>query len=167
MTGSDAAASAASSGAAAPAGSAGPSPHGDDSLYERLGGAGPLEALVDHFYRGVAEDATLRPLYPEDDLDGARQRLAAFLVQLTGGPRRYAELRGDPRLRMRHLAFPIGPAAAAAWLARMGDALAATPLPPGPAGELRAYFERTAAFLVNDGGLSLRGEAPAGSAPGT
>lgn len=116
---------------------------------------------MERFYEGVAVDPVLRPLYP-DDLDAARHRLAAFLVQLAGGPRRYEALRGEPRLRLRHLAFPIGTAEAAAWLERMKAALAAVALPEDVAGELRAYFERTAAFLVNEGGLALRGGGPGG-----
>lgn len=136
------------------------------SLYERAGGATVLEALVERFYEGVAVDPVLRPLYPEEDLGPARERLTAFLVQLTGGPRRYESLRGEPRLRMRHFAFPIGEAEAEAWLARMEAALAAVGLPGDVEAELRTYFSRTAAFLVNEGGLSLRGPGAVGGAPG-
>lgn len=135
------------------------------TLYERLGGAGPIEAVVGRFYEGVAVDPVLRRLYP-DDLEGAKERLAAFLVQLAGGPRLYEELRGEPRLRQRHLGFPIGTAEATAWLERMGAALGAVALPEEVAGELRTYFERTAAFLVNQGGLSLRGGTGGGAGRG-
>jgi hemoglobin len=135
------------------------------SLYERAGGAAAFEALAVRFYEGVASDDVLRPLYPDGDLSAARERLAAFLVQLAGGARRYEALRGEPRLRLRHLRFRIGERERAAWLARMGEALHESGLPKDVSDELRTYFERTAAFLVNDGKLSLRGEAMADAGP--
>jgi hypothetical protein len=52
-----------------------------------------------------------RPRGQVDDLAGAEQRLRDFLVGRFGGPQRYIEERGHPRLRMRHLPFPITPAA--------------------------------------------------------
>lgn len=128
----------------------------DRSLYDRAGGAGPLEAVIGRFYDGVAEDEVLRPLYPGEDLSAARERLSAFVVQLAGGPRRYEALRGEPKLRLRHLAFPIGDREAEAWLARMDAALEDVELPDDVAGELRAYFAKTAAFLRNQG-LALGG----------
>lgn len=143
-------------------------PHGDErraSLYDRAGGATALEALVARFYAGVAEDPVLRPLYPDEDLAAAEERLAAFLVQLAGGPRRYEALRGEPQLRLRHLAFPIGERERVAWLTCMGAALEASDVPDDVAAELRSYFERTAAFLVNRGGLQLRGRGAAPASP--
>ena len=125
------------------------------SLYERAGGAGVFEAIVARFYDVVAGDPVLRPLYPEQDLAPAEDRLAAFLVQLAGGPQRYAAMRGHPQLRLRHMAFPISPAEGGAWLAAMERALDGVSLPPDVRAELWTYFERTAAFLVNTGGLTL------------
>ncbi len=77
------------------------------TLYDQVGGMPFFEALVDRFYRGVASDDVLRPLYPEADLAGARRRLTLFLVQYWGGPATYLEVRGHPRLRARHASFPI------------------------------------------------------------
>lgn len=123
-------------------------------VWERLGGeaGGASEAilaLVDAFYEGVPSDPHLGPMYPKDDLVGAKERLALFLLQRFGGPALYAEKRGHPRLGMRHSPFSIGPAARDAWLARMRHALDATPALAPVRAELDAFFEGVAVFLQN------------------
>ncbi len=73
------------------------------SFYDEVGGAETFQTIVSTFYQLVRDDEILRPLYPEDDLDGAEERLRMFLEQYWGGPpRTYSDLRGHPRLRMRH-----------------------------------------------------------------
>jgi len=81
--------------------------------------------LVDRFYDGVIADPVLAPLYPADDLDGARERLRMFLVQFWGGPQTYSEQRGHPRLRMRHAPYVIGEAEREAWFRLMANAVGA------------------------------------------
>jgi hemoglobin len=104
----------------------------------------------------VAGDPVLRPLYPED-LAESREHLALFLAQYFGGPPRYSEKRGHPRLRMRHLPFPIGPRERDAWIAHMESAVEAVAI-PSPAREVMLdYFRRTADFLVNRPEPSLEG----------
>jgi hemoglobin len=99
----------------------------EQTLYERVGGQPFFEALVDHFYDGVAGDAALLALYPEpDDLGPARERLMRFLVQYWGGPTTYSDARGHPRLRMRHAPFAIGPLERDRWLLHMRAAIDAT-----------------------------------------
>ena len=95
----------------------------EPTLYELAGGLPFFARLVDRFYEGVAVDPVLRPLYPEDDLAGARRRLTLFLVQYWGGPTTYLEERGHPRLRARHSPFPIDIDARDRWLACMGQAI--------------------------------------------
>ena len=118
-------------------------------LYEAVGGMPFFEALVDRFYEGVAADPSLRPIYPEPDLAGARHRLTLFLAQYWGGPRTYDAERGHPRLRMRHAPFAIGPAERDAWLSHMRDAIASLSPPPDMAARLHAYFEMTADAMRN------------------
>lgn len=91
--------------------------------YEEFGGEQFFVDLVADFYQGVAEDPLLRPMYPEQDLGPAADRLRLFLMQYWGGPRTYSELRGHPRLRMRHAPYAIDEAAKEAWLTHMRDAL--------------------------------------------
>jgi hemoglobin len=114
-----------------------------------------FEELVDRFYAGVEGDDLLRPMYP-DDLGGARRRLALFLIQYWGGPGTYSELRGHPRLRMRHMPFPVDIAARDAWLGHMTAAVqstvAATGAPEMVGEALLDYFTRSADFLRNTDG---------------
>lgn len=118
------------------------------AIYARIGEDGPFFDLVEAFYRGVEADALLRPLYP-DDLTRAKQHLAWFLIQRFGGPARYGEERGHPRLRMRHVPFRIGLAESRAWLRCMAAAVESTPAFVPSAGILDRYFADSAAFLIN------------------
>lgn len=128
------------------------------TFYEEIGGHETFVALVDRFYEGVAEDPSLREMYPEEELAGARHRLTTFLEQYWGGPKTYGEERGHPRLRMRHAVFAVSPAAKDAWLRHMRAAVDSLDLPPLHEQTLWDYLDRAAHSLVNtvDGG-----EAPA------
>ena len=97
------------------------------TFYEAVGGEETFRRLVARFYEAVATDPILRPLYPEEDLGPAEERLRMFLIQYWGGPGTYSELRGHPRLRMRHVRLTLGgrtrPVAdASADTARLGGA---------------------------------------------
>lgn len=118
------------------------------TMYERVGGGDFFTDLVDRFYDGVAGDPVLRPLYP-DDLAESREHLAMFLVQYWGGPTRYAETRGHPRLRMRHAPFVIGELERDAWLRHMTEAVASAGLAPDDERELLDYFRMAAHQLMN------------------
>jgi hemoglobin len=105
--------------------------------------------LVSGFYRQVPGDDILGPMYPAGDLAGAEERLRDFLIFRFGGPQRYLENRGHPRLRMRHNPFPIGGAARDRWVQLMDRALREASLPPEAEQVLREFFESTATFLIN------------------
>jgi hemoglobin len=111
--------------------------------------------LVDAFYEGVETDEVLRPMYPAD-LDGAKARLAMFLVQYWGGPTTYSDNRGHPRLRMRHAPFVVNEASRDAWLRHMSAALAGTTerrgTPEIVVETIAEYFANTAEFLRNSEG---------------
>jgi hemoglobin len=117
-------------------------------MFDRVGGEAFFVRLVADFYRGVAQDPLLRPLYP-DDLSTPEDHLRAFLIQYWGGPDDYSRSRGHPRLRLRHAPFVIGPAERDAWLAHMTAAVRAAPLTAEDEAELVAYFEMAASSLVN------------------
>src|SRR5690349_443276 len=91
-------------------------------VYNRVGEVG-FERLVAAFYRQIPGDDLLGPMYPKEDLVGAELRLREFLIQRFGGPTRYSDQRGHPRLRMRHGPFPIDRAARDRWMELMGRAL--------------------------------------------
>ena len=119
------------------------------SFYDEVGGHATFERLVDSFYRGVADDEVLRPMYPEEDLEPAKERLTLFLAQYWGGPTTYSQQRGHPRLRMRHAAFHVNPDARDRWLAHMRTALDELDLPPLHEATLWDYLQRAAFAMVN------------------
>ena len=121
----------------------------DEIFFEQIGGSATFHKLVDVFYEGVAKDELLRPMYPEEDLGPAKERLRMFLEQYWGGPHTYSEQRGHPRLRMRHNVFPITPAAKDAWLKHMRSAVDSLELSPLNDATLWDYLERAAHSLVN------------------
>ena len=119
------------------------------TVYELAGGEPTFRALVRRFYAGVAEDPVLRPVYPEEDLSGATERLTLFLIQYWGGPSTYSEQRGHPRLRMRHQPFAIGQAERDAWLRHMTGAVESLELAPPVRHALLDYFEKASTAMIN------------------
>jgi hemoglobin len=117
--------------------------------YSALGGEETFRILVDEFYAGVASDPLLRPLYPEEDLGPANDRLRKFLIQYWGGPNTYSQERGHPRLRQRHAPFRITHAEREAWLKHMRHAVDVLELDPELDKMLWDYLERAALFMVN------------------
>ncbi|MQA27663.1 MAG: globin [Micromonosporaceae bacterium] len=120
-----------------------------ESFYDAVGGSETFRKLVDEFYAGVADDPVLRPLYPDQDLGPAAERLRMFLEQYWGGPRTYSDERGHPRLRMRHAPFAIGERERDAWLSHMRRAVESLDLPDELAAPLWDYLVRAAHFMVN------------------
>ena len=96
-------------------------------------------------------DDILGPMYPKADLAAAEERLRDFLIGRFGGPTRYIEQRGHPRLRMRHAPFPIGRDARDRWMELMTKALDAAHLPPDVSAFLRDFFDAVATMMVNRG----------------
>jgi hemoglobin len=120
----------------------------DDNVYARIGEGG-FERLVRAFYARVPGDDILGPMYPADDLADAEVRLRDFLVGRFGGPPRYINERGHPRLRMRHAPFAIDRRARDRWVQLMSDALDETRLPDDVTTLLRDFFGNTATFMIN------------------
>lgn len=118
------------------------------TIFDAVGEDG-VARLVAGFYRRVPGDDLLGPMYPEGDLDGAERRLCDFLVYRFGGPARYIEERGHPRLRMRHAPFPIDRAARDRWTAHMDAALAECGFDRRVADAIRAFLGDVATFLIN------------------
>jgi hemoglobin len=120
------------------------------TLYDAVGGEPTFRKLVARFYSLVADDLDiLRPLYPDADLGPAEDRFRMFLIQYWGGPQTYTELRGHPRLRMRHAPFAIGPIQRDAWLAAMRAAVDEAEIPEPYQTQLLSYFASTADHMVN------------------
>ncbi|MBP0596802.1 group II truncated hemoglobin [Herbaspirillum sp. LeCh32-8] len=88
------------------------------TTFDLIGGAEKLREMVDRFYDLMdlePEFAGIRAMHPPS-LDGSREKTYMFLSGWTGGPNLYIEQYGHPRLRMRHLPFPIGVSERDQWL---------------------------------------------------
>jgi len=120
----------------------------EEEVFTSVGEEG-FTRLVRAFYARVPGDAILGPMYPAGDLAGAEARLRDFLIGRFGGPPRYIEQRGHPRLRMRHLPFTIDQAARDRWMALMDRALDEARLPEEATSLLREFFHAMATFMIN------------------
>ena len=120
----------------------------EEEVYAVIGDQG-FDRLVGAFYAQVPADPILGPMYPADDLAGAEQRLRDFLIGRFGGPARYVEQRGHPRLRMRHMPFAIDTPARDRWVALMDRALDQADLPAEAVSLLRECFHGVATFMIN------------------
>jgi hemoglobin len=132
----------------------GPVAETPQTFYDAVGGAATFRTIVSRFYELVSEDEVLRPLYPDDDLAAAEDRLRMFLEQYWGGPRTYSDQRGHPRLRMRHAPYRIGFIERDAWLRCMHTAVASVDsatLDDEHRAELLGYLEMAAQAMVNSG----------------
>ncbi|MCE2941443.1 MAG: group II truncated hemoglobin [Gemmatimonadota bacterium] len=106
--------------------------------FEQLGGADAVRALVDRFYDlmdTAPEAAAIRALHARN-LKVSREKLTMYLTGWTGGPPLYEQAYGHPRLRMRHLPFPIASRERDEWLWCMDRALDGQPMPD----EVRAFL---------------------------
>ena len=106
-----------------------------------------MEPLLADFYARI-DASPIRRLFPSD-LEPVRARQFAFQSELWGGPPRYTSWRGHPRLRQRHLPFPIGLAEAEAWLACMREAVVASAMPEAARTGYLEQMRRTAMAMIN------------------
>jgi hemoglobin len=120
----------------------------EEHLYAVIGEDG-FARLVRAFYAQVPGDDVLGPMYPAHDLVGAEERLRDFLIGRFGGPPRYIEQRGHPRLRMRHAPFAIDEAARNRWVELMDRALDEARLPGDATSLLREFLHAMATFMIN------------------
>ena len=120
-----------------------------ETFYEQVGGEPTFRFIVRRFYEEVAKDELLRPIYPEEDLGPAEERLRLFLIQYWGGPTTYSEQRGHPRLRMRHAPFKVGPTERDAWLRCMRIAVDEAGLQQEHRERLWQYLEMAAHSMMN------------------
>ncbi|MCA9294238.1 MAG: group II truncated hemoglobin [Phycisphaerales bacterium] len=116
--------------------------------YDAIGGDAGVRGLVDAFYDRVAHDPLMRAMH-KPDLTEAREKLFEFLSGWLGGPQLYIERHGHPRLRMRHMPFPIDDAAVEAWLACMHGAMKDRQITGPLYSFLSSRFTHTANFMRN------------------
>jgi hemoglobin len=122
--------------------------------FEWIGGEAKVHALVERFYDLMDLEpgyAALRAVHGSD-LAKARQHLFWFLCGWLGGPQHYTERFGHPRLRARHMPFPIGILERDQWLACMDQAMGETGVPEGLRERLKDSFFQTADWMRNKNG---------------
>jgi hemoglobin len=120
----------------------------EKNIYAIIGEEG-FARLVGAFYRQVPHDDILGKMYPASELAAAEQRLRDFLIYRFGGPQRYIEERGHPRLRARHMPFQIDLVARDRWMQLMDKAFAEAALPLEVEQFLRAFFDHMSTFMIN------------------
>jgi hemoglobin len=124
------------------------------SLYDTIGGAPTIAALVDRFYANMdlwPEARTIRAMHGTD-LSGVAMGLKAYLTEWLGGPALYSPMKGHPRMKMRHMHVPIASAERDAWLACMKEALDAVVEPRAARMEIYASMEKLADWMRNKEG---------------
>ena len=124
------------------------------SMFERIGGPVTIDRLVESFYRRMdelPEAKAIRSMH-RDDLASTKQVLKRYLTEWTGGPKLYSPEKGHPRLRQRHMGFPIGSAERDAWLLCMRGALDETVTDEAARGELDTALSRLADWMRNQAG---------------
>jgi hemoglobin len=120
----------------------------EDRIFSLIGEEG-FARLVRAFYSQVYEDDILGPMYPKGEREGAEERLRDFMIYRFGGPQRYIEQRGHPRLRARHFPFQIDQAARDRWMQLMDKAFAEAALCAEAERELRKFLEDMSTFMIN------------------
>lgn len=122
--------------------------------FASIGGEGSIAQLVERFYfymDTLSEAAGIRAMH-EPDLTHTKQVLVKFLIEWLGGPKVYSAERGHPRLRQKHITFPIGAAERDAWMICMRRAMADVVTDAGLRQQLEQAFFKTADFIRNDQG---------------
>lgn len=93
--------------------------------YDMLGGEQGIRQLVNRFYDlmdELPEAWELRKIH-QQDLQSARDKLFKFLSGWLGGPGLYEAEYGHPRLRARHMPFPVDTQMRDQWLMCINQAL--------------------------------------------
>ena len=117
------------------------------TIYERLGDEN-LKKLVNLFYNKVLEDDRISGLF-QTDIDEVKSKQYMFLSQFFGGPARYTEKHGHPKLRMRHLPHKVTIEGAGAWLENMASAISELPIDESFQEEIFMRFPHAARHMVN------------------
>lgn len=124
------------------------------TMYDRIGGAVTIDRLVEAFYKrmdSLPEAAVIRAMHGSD-LGPVGRVLKRYLSEWTGGPKLYSPEKGHPRLRQRHMGFPIGNAERDAWMLCMRGALLDTVADAAARDDIEAAFAKLADWMRNQAG---------------
>jgi hemoglobin len=122
--------------------------------FSAIGGQAAVGRLVEAFYHRMdtlPEARTIRALH-QADLTATKENLKLYLAEWLGGPTRYSEAHGHPRLRRRHMHFKIGIAERDAWMLCLAGALEETVADAALREQLRHALYKLADWVRNDEG---------------
>lgn len=88
-------------------------------------------------------------MFNKTNADSIKDKQYRFLTQLLGGPPRYAEKYGHPRMRMRHMPHAIDATAKEEWLKLMKEAINDLDISDDLKEALYMVFPRIAQYMVN------------------
>jgi hemoglobin len=119
--------------------------------YEAIGGEAKVKALANTFYDIMESDPVAKPLYKihPKPLDNIRQVFFLYLSMWLGGPNDYEQQRGHPRLRARHLSFPVTPDLKQQWMYCMRKAMHTTVDNISLADQLLDALDQLAEHMIN------------------
>lgn len=118
------------------------------TLYEIIGDD-RLQQLINSFYARVFESPIIGSLFNQTDQETIKDKQYRFLTQFLGGPPRYIEKYGHPRMRMRHMPHKITLEAKDEWLKLMRASINELDLTPELKEALYNCFPKIAQHMVN------------------
>lgn len=110
-----------------------------------------VKDLANAFYDVMEQDPNAAELYavhPKPMIE-IREKFFEFLSGWTGGPDLFAQKYGHPRLRARHLPFPIDQLMRDQWMYCMDKALSQVVTNKAVKNHLRQAFAQLATHMIN------------------
>ncbi|MCT4560776.1 MAG: hypothetical protein N4A41_05290 [Crocinitomicaceae bacterium] len=117
------------------------------SLYERLGDQ-TIQRLVEGFYNRIYNNSKIQHLF-KTEKDEVMRKQYLFLTQFFGGPSKYSDEFGHPKMRMRHMKQVIREEDKDEWLRCMFESIDDLNLDDKLTFELKAAFPVLANHMVN------------------
>jgi hemoglobin len=118
------------------------------TLYELIGD-NRLHDLLNSFYAKVFESPVIGKLFNQTDADTIKDKQFCFLTQFLGGPARYNEKYGPPKMRKRHIPHRITNEAKEEWLSLMQSSINELDLAENLKLALYNCFPQVAQHMVN------------------
>lgn len=118
------------------------------TAYDQLGGDAVMEPLLRDFYFVRLPSSPIAHLFPPEREETFRKQVA-FQRMYWGGPDDYTPWRGHPRMRARHLPFPIGQGEADVWMACMEQAVTASAMPSACHAPFLTRLRQIAQAMIN------------------
>jgi hemoglobin len=123
----------------------------ETTLYALLGDD-RLNQLLRTFYDKVFQSPVIGPLFNRTDRETIQDKQFCFLTQFLGGPPRYNEKYGVPKMKLRHLPHQITPAHRDEWLKLMKESIEMLDWDPRYKEALYNCFPKVADHMVSSTG---------------